>query len=135
MERSLECALAVKTSRQEILDALEIVSESDTVTTEVSVEVQGLLAEVSKPEFTLMATVAVKVLSLLSPANRMMQAKSCNIMLAAELVTPANADIKQQRTEEQFEELATEAGMKKNEQPRIQHTQRQNKLLTNYLVT
>jgi len=60
-----------------------------------------------------MATVAVKVLSLLSPANRMMQAKSCNIMLAAELVTSANADIKQLRTEEQFEELATEAGMKK----------------------
>ena len=33
----LQCAMAVKSSRHEILDALEIVSESGAVTTEVSV--------------------------------------------------------------------------------------------------
>jgi len=57
----------------------------------------------SKPEFTLMATVAVKVLSLLTPANSMMQGKSCNIMLAVELLSSANAAIKQLRSDAQHQ--------------------------------
>ena len=74
-------SLAVKSNKQEILVALEIVSESDTVTTEVSVEAQGLLTKVSKPDSLLwLHAVAVKVLSLLSLANCMMQAKSCNVI-------------------------------------------------------
>ena len=101
------------------MDALEIVSESDAVTTEVSVEAQGLLAKVSKSEFTLTVIVTVKVLSRLSPANRMMQATSCNIILAAELVTCANVALNQMKSEKQFEKFGTEAGMKKDDQPRV----------------
>ena len=62
-----------------ILDALETVCESDRVSTEVSAEAQVLLGKVSKPEFALIAAVAVKILTLLSPANAMMQGKSCNV--------------------------------------------------------
>ena len=34
-----------------------------------------------------------------------------------------------------IKEFSAEAGMKKDDQPRVQHTRRQNKFLTNYLVT
>ena len=120
----LQCTLALKNSRKEIVDALEIVSESDAVSTRVSVEAQGLLAKVSKPEFAFQAAVAVKVLSLLEPANSMMQGKSCNIMLAAELLTSAREAIIQLRSDTQFEAFATEAGMRTH-----------SKLLANFLVT
>jgi len=132
----LQCALAVKNSRKEIVDALEIVSESDAVSTQVSVEAQGLLAKVSKPEFAFQAAVAVKVLSLLVPANSMMQGKSCNIMLAAELLTSAREAIIQLRSDTQFDAFATEAGMLKDDQPtRPQRTRTHSKLLANFLVT
>ena len=85
----LQCALAVKESRSELLDSLEVVSESDRVSSDVSVEALGLLGKVSKPQFALMAAVTVQILSLLTPANRMMQGKSCNKVLAKELIRSA----------------------------------------------
>ena len=86
-----------------------------------------------------MAIVAVKVLSLLSPANRMMQAKSCNIILAAELVTSANAALTQMRSEKQLEKFATEAGMKKDDRATCTTTtktkQASGELLHNFRVS
>ena len=87
----------------------------------------------SKPEFTLLQLVTVKLLSLLTSANSTMHGKSCNIMLAVELLSSANAAIKQLRSDAQFEEFAAED--EKDDQPRVLRTRRQNKFLTNYLVT
>jgi len=47
----------------------------------------------------------------------MMQGKSCNIMVAAELLLSAREAITQTRSEAQLEEFATDAGMMKDEQP------------------
>ena len=131
----LQCSLAIKNNRQEILDALEVASESDTVGADVSVEAGGLLAKVSQPEFAFMAAVAVKVLSLLTPANSMMQAKSCNMMQAAELLACAKDNILELRSDKHFQQFAEDAGMKRDDQKRVQRTVKQNRFLTNYVIT
>jgi len=75
----LQCALAVKKSRQELIDALEIVAESHRVTTEVAVEAQGLLAKVLQPQFVFMADVAVTAItSQCHAARQKMQLVHCN---------------------------------------------------------
>jgi hypothetical protein len=103
--------LAVKKSRPELLEALETVSESDRVSTDVSVEAQGLISKLSKPQFALMAAVTVKVLYLLAPENTMMQGKSCNMALATELISCATSEISSMRSDDSFEEFASAAGL------------------------
>ena len=84
---------------------------------------QRLLAKVSKPEFALLAAVAVKVLSLLTPANSMMQGKSCSITLAAELRSNAREAITQMMICSLRNLLPVDTGMIKDEQPRKQRAE------------
>jgi len=83
---------------------------------DMSVEAGGLLAKVSQLEFAFMAAVAVTVLSLLTPANNTMQAKSCNMMQVAELLACAKDNILELRSDKHFQQFAQDAGMKKDDQ-------------------
>jgi len=76
----------IKENRCEIIETLEVLAESEKVPSDVNVEAQGLLGKVSKPEFALMAAIVVKLLSIMKPANAMLQSKTCNMGIASELV-------------------------------------------------
>jgi hypothetical protein len=77
---------------------------------DVSVEAAGLQSEVSKPEFNCFANATVKILSLLLPANSLLQGRSCNASLAMELISTAKQNILVLRSEEVFGEIADAAG-------------------------
>jgi len=124
----------VKHSRQELVDALEIVAESHGVPTAVAVEAQGLLIKVSKPEFVFMADVTVAVLSLLSPANAMLQGKRCTFSAATDLISSSREAIEALRTDDKYAEFAAEAGIPiRDAHPRRNRTQ--NRLLKDFLVS
>ena len=61
---------------------------------------RGLLSKVPTPKFAFKAAVAVKILTLLSPVNAMMQEKSWNVALATELITNATSEISLMKSEE-----------------------------------
>ena len=55
------------------IETLEILAESGKVPADVNVEAQGLLSKVKKPQFALMAEIVVKLLTVMKPANAMLQ--------------------------------------------------------------
>ena len=61
-----QSALVVKNNRDEILQTLEIVANSEKAPSDVSVEAAGLLSKVSEPEFNFFTNATVKILALLS---------------------------------------------------------------------
>jgi hypothetical protein len=65
---------------------------------------------VSEPEFNFFANATVKILALLSPANSLLQGRSCNASLAMELISTAKQNILALRSEEVFCEIADAAG-------------------------
>ena len=131
----MQCALAVNQSRPELLEALETVSESNRVRTEVAIETQSLLNKVSKPQFSFMAAASIKIFSLLTSANSMMQGKSCNVSVATELISSAALAIKNMRSSDKFGEFASTAGLTQEDQepPKCQRVQ--SKLLAGTLIT
>ena len=83
-----------------------------------------------------MADVAVTVLSLLSPANAMLQGKRCNLSTATRLISNTREAIEALRTNEQYAEFDTKAGIPraaKVDKPRRNLTQ--TKLLQGFLVS
>ena len=83
---------------------------SERAPSDVSVEVAGLLSKVSKPEFNFFANATVETLALLSPANSLLQGRSCNASLAMELISTAKQNILALQSEVVFDEIADFAG-------------------------
>jgi hypothetical protein len=106
-----QSAVVVKNNRDEILRTLEILANNENSPSDISVEAAGLLTKVSKPEFQFLAVAAVKILALLSPANSMLQSRSCNVSLAMELIQTAKQSIVELRSEDGFMEMADAAGL------------------------
>lgn len=123
-----QSAVVVKNNRDEILRTLEILANNENSPSDISVEAAGLLTKVSKPEFQFLAVAAVKILALLSPANSMLQGRSCNVSLAMELIQTAKQSIVELRSEDGFMEMADAAGLiaeayTEHQTPKRQRTQ------------
>jgi len=106
----LDSAKIVMDNRNDILATLEAASNSNEVNGDLAVEAAGLHVNVLKPEFACMSVIVVKVLSLLQPANAMLQGKACNMSVAIELIQASIASLTELRTEDTFQELAEAAG-------------------------
>ena len=77
---------------------------------------------------------AVKILTLLSPVYAIMQEKSWNVALATELITNATSEISLMRSEENFEVIASEAGLTKADRVQPKRERLQSKLLAGCLM-
>lgn len=119
-----ESSKVVCDNRDEILATLEAVSESDAVNADMNVEAAGLHAYISKAEFACVATMVVRILSILQPANAMMQGKACNMSAAMDLITSSIASVKELRNKETFTEIAEAAGCSKAADPGQTHLKR-----------
>lgn len=111
-------------NREEILATLEAASESDEVNADMNVEAAGLHAYVSKAEFACVAAIVVRILSILQPANAMMQGKSCNMSAAMDLMASSIASLTELRNEETFTDIAEAAGCSKVADPTSQKRKR-----------
>ena len=105
-----QSVLVVKNNRDEILQTLKIVANTEKAPSDVSVDVAGLLSKVSKLEFNFFKNAINKILALLSLANSLLQGRSCNSSLAVELISTAKQNILAMRSEEVFGEIADATG-------------------------
>ena len=103
---------------------LEILAESGEVPADVSIEALGLLGKVNKPEFALMTEIIVRLLTIMKPANAMLQSKTCNMGIALELVQSVITSYKELRNVESFAEFAKKAGLDQQEVPPVQRPKR-----------
>ena len=120
----LECSVAIKQNRDEIIETLEILAESGEVPADVSIEALGILGKVNKPEFALMTEIIVRLLTIMKPANAMLQSKTCNMGIALELVQSVITSYKELRNDESFAEFAKKAGLDQQEVPSVQRPKR-----------
>ena len=94
------------------VQTLEIVANSEKAPSDVSVEAAGLLFKVSKPEFNFFANATVRILALLSPANSLLQGRSCSASLAMDvIISTAKQNILALRSDVVFGEIADTAGL------------------------
>ena len=107
-----QSALVVKNNRDEIYckPLIEIVANSEKAPFDASVEVAGLLSKVPKPEFNFFANATVEILALLSPANSLLQGRSCTASLVMELISTAKQKILALRSKVVFVEIVDAAG-------------------------
>ena len=91
---------------------LEILAESGEVPADVSIEALGLLGKVNKPEFALMTEIIVRLLTIMKPANAMLQSKTCNTGIALELMQSVITSYKELRNDESFAEFAKKGSKK-----------------------
>lgn len=106
----LETAKVVSENHQEILEALLVAADSNSVEQSLSTEAAGLHTHVAKAEFVFMAAVVVKVLSILQPSNAQLQGKSCNMSDAIHLINAAINSLELLRNDESFNEFAQTSG-------------------------
>jgi len=92
------------------------------------------LGKVKKPQFALMAEIVVKLLTVMKPANAMLQSKTCNMGIASELVQSVIATYKEQRSDYAFAEFAEVAGLQKEDAARLKRATFQSKLFKDSVV-
>ena len=94
-------------NRSEIIEALE---EASNACLDFSVAAAGLKAHVSKPDFSFIAAVVVKVLTVLQPPNAMLQAKTVNMCHAVDMIQSSVHMLEELRSDDTFSSLANDAG-------------------------
>lgn len=103
----LQSAKVILENRSEILAALDDASDA---CIELSVEAAGLRVHVLKPQFAFIATIVVKILTVLQPANAMLQSKTVNVSDAADMIRSSIEKLEELRSDEMFYSLAKDAG-------------------------
>jgi len=132
----LESAKIVMENLADILTALE---EASDARLDFSVEAAGLRVHVAKPEFAFIAAVVVKVLTILQPANAILQSKTVNMAAAAELISLCTSKVEELRCQQAAESLAKDAGFDhaeamENDNERPRRVQRRSRMLDDYLI-
>ena len=130
----LDFSVVIKQNRDEIIETLEILAESRKVPADVNVEAQGLFGKVKKPQFALMAEIVVKLLTVMKPANAMLQSKTCNMGIASELVQSVIATYKELRSDDTFAVFAEAAGLQKEDAAGPKRATVQSKLFKDSVV-
>jgi uncharacterized membrane protein len=103
----LQSAKVILENRSEILAGLDDASDA---CIELSVDAAGLRAHVLKPQFAFIATIVVKILTVLQPANAMLQSKTVNVSDAADMTRSSIEKLEELRSDEMFYSLAKDAG-------------------------
>jgi len=111
----LESANIVLLNRNSIIEALTLITESPKASAEMSVEAAGLKAKVSQPHFAAVGEIAVQILSILKPANIMLQGKSCTMTDAMTVINAAIESMQELRCDYAFEQIMIKSEMSVSE--------------------
>ncbi|KAJ3582242.1 hypothetical protein NHX12_015711 [Muraenolepis orangiensis] len=95
-------------SFQDIVELLRHVENSASFPADLRMEAAGLLSRILKPSFKFHNQIICKILSLLEPANRMMQSEEMDLQTAVQLVNTAKECVEALRTEKVFTEMWSE---------------------------
>ncbi|CAL8289679.1 unnamed protein product [Arctogadus glacialis] len=73
-------------------------------------EASGLYESITEPSFLFLANVTYKVLGLMEPPNRMLQAERTDLLTAVQLINSASDCLRLLRSEEEFTKIWNETG-------------------------
>ncbi|KAJ3592963.1 hypothetical protein NHX12_005301, partial [Muraenolepis orangiensis] len=102
-------------SFQDIVELLRHVENSASFPADLRMEAAGLLSRILKPSFKFHTQIICKILSLLEPANRMMQSEETNLQTAVQLVNTAKECVEALRTEKVFTEMWSECAQERED--------------------
>ncbi|KAJ4930085.1 hypothetical protein JOQ06_019098 [Pogonophryne albipinna] len=100
-------------SFQDIVELLRHVENSASFPADLRMEAAGLLSRILKPSFKFHTQIICKILSLLEPANRMMQSEEMDLQTAVQLVNTAKECVEALRTEKVFTEMWSECAQER----------------------
>jgi hypothetical protein len=80
------------------------------INAEVKMEASGLFESITEPSFLFLANVTHKVLGLMEPPNRMLQAERTDLLTAVQLINSASDCLRLLRSEEEFKKIWNETG-------------------------
>ena len=115
------------------VDALDIISKSERVDTEVAVEANSLLGQINRSKFKFMVSIIVEILTIFKPANNMMQGEKCNAADTVNLVKSAVADVQALRNDDKFHRFAAAAGFE--EVVKEKRVRKQSKLKDSFVMS
>ncbi|KAJ3583322.1 hypothetical protein NHX12_025626, partial [Muraenolepis orangiensis] len=102
-------------SFQDIVELLRHVENSASFPADLRMEAAGLLSRILKPSFKFHTQIICKILSLLEPANRMMQSEEMDLQTAVQLVNTAKECVEALRTGKVFTEMWSECAQERED--------------------
>lgn len=78
------------------------------ITAEVRIEASGLHNAITEPSFLFLARLLLKVLGLMDPPNKMLQAENCDLLTAVQLIHNSTECLRRLRCDEEFQNIWAE---------------------------
>ncbi len=101
----LDTVCVILKSLGDIRSLLVDVSNDRAYSTDIRFEATGLVRSVTEPNFSFIAVMVHKILKLLEPANKMLQAENTDLLSANKFVNFAADCVQKLRSEDEFNEL------------------------------